>query len=288
MLYRPWLVFPALCLAVGMICTVPDSATAQDSDSTFRDLVRKHFSLRSRPQQDTSPYQTQLAEAIGAEEGLDGVVALEYTVLLRNGELEKPVDPKGYEFKVGDEIRIKIQPMNDMYIYIYHEGASGHRVCLLPETDERVPLAKANQSLVLPPDGYFEFSDPPGSETLVVVATEKPLDDLASLANVVFQKPDTELTEDEKKIKAQLKGRVEKTLQSIRRRQTTGTTYRDAFSSETLKKVAAEAKEKNTTRAVFEEPPSGKNGSTFTMLANYKKDGGRLDLFVSIPLKSHR
>jgi hypothetical protein len=49
--------------------------------------------------------------------------------------------------------------------------------------------------------------------------------------------------------------------------------------------VGDELKSEGNTRAVLEEPPHGKQKSTFTMSVSPDKEGAG-ELFVSIPLKS--
>jgi hypothetical protein len=200
--------------------------------------------------------------------------------------MEEPVDAATHQFNVGDQIRVRIKPLSGLYIYIFHEGASGQRVCLLPTDNEKPPLAKADQMLDLPQDGsVFEFSPPAGEEKLIVVATEEPSDDLAALSNVVFKKPDDQLTPSEKELQDKLKARSQKTLKSIRDRQALGTRYRGLFTEEAVSNVSKEMGDKGTSRAVLEEPPTGKQSSTFAMTAGLKGESG-LELFVTIPLKS--
>ncbi|KKL63284.1 hypothetical protein LCGC14_2176600, partial [marine sediment metagenome] len=126
-----------------------------------------------------------LAKLIGYSTPVKNVIALEYKVLLFANGRETPVDPKTHEFKVGDRIRVMIEPMDDYHVYIFHIGASGEHRFLLPVDQEDAPLAKREQPVALPDDGYFEFSDPPGDETLMVVATETPVPDLDVLAEVL-------------------------------------------------------------------------------------------------------
>ena len=40
--------------------------------------------------------------------------------------------PKTYPFKVGDRIRLTVEPFTKSYIYIFHVGASGKQMFLLP------------------------------------------------------------------------------------------------------------------------------------------------------------
>lgn len=253
------------------------AAAARAEEPTVRDLVRKFVK------------QQELAKADSSAEALPGdlrkVIALEYTVLLLKGDQQQAVDPHAYSFQLGDRIRVQIQPLSDLYIYIFHEGASGERTCLLPSEDEKPPLAKRDQTLRLPNDGgYFEFKPPAGEERLIVVATETPVD-VNVLTTLVFKAPDEKLTPEEEAIQQKLKGRVHKTLKSIREQLSQGTKFRGLFTDELLNEVGDELKGDGNTRAVLEEPPHGKQKSTFTMSVSPDKEGAS-ELFVSIPLKS--
>ncbi|HEY5311111.1 MAG TPA: DUF4384 domain-containing protein [Pirellulales bacterium] len=264
------------CLAMGLLAALPGVGLA--AESTFRDLVRKYVAEKAKGEDPPKPP--------GLPADIKTVLALEYTVLLRRDDKEMPVNAETYMFEIGDRIRVRVKPVNQLYIYIFYQGASGQRSCLLPTEKEKPPLAGAGQTLELPNDGSVcEFTPPAGDEKLIVVATEQPSDDLAALASVVFKKPEEQLTAAEKLLHDSLKVRSEKKLKSIRERQAQGTRYRGLFDEEALTQVSQEMARKRTTRAVFEEPPSDKQPSTFSMSASVGGDGP-LELFVTIPLKS--
>jgi hypothetical protein len=273
------LCYPALAalLAAAAIVLLPSGRTSAADGPTFRDLVRKYVKDGDGK---------QLGTLIGFSKPVEHVIALEYTVLAKSKDgHEDAVDPQSHEFKLGDQIRVRVQPVNDTYIYIFHEGASGARVCLLPTEQEKPPFVKAGQTVELPGDGYFEFSAPPGSEQLLVVATEKPTDDLAGLSNVVFNKPDDQLTPSEKEIKSSLKAKVQKTLKSIRARQSEATTYRGLLNEDAVKDFVRKVEKSGTSRGVLEEPPTAKDSATFAMVASEKNEP-QANLFVSIALRS--
>lgn len=253
-----------------------DSDRATDADqSAVRDLVRKYIQQQEQP------------EAEGGQDALPGdlrkVMALEYTVLLAKGTTEEAVDPHAYNFQLGDRVRVQIEPLSNVFIYIFHEGTSGKRSCLLPADDETPPLAKRGETLKLPNDGYFEFEPPAGEERMIVVATEAPVEKTV-LSTLVFKRPGEKLSPEEEELQPKLKGQIPKTLKSIRE-QTSGTRFRGMFSNELLSEVGEKLKDEGTTRAVLEEPPHGKQRSTFTMSVSPDKEGAS-ELFVSIPLKS--
>ncbi|HUY34301.1 MAG TPA: DUF4384 domain-containing protein [Pirellulales bacterium] len=261
---------------VAVLCLA--TAVRGDADEpSVRDLVRKYV----------QDHPNGAAVAEGAERlpgNIRKVVAMEYTVLLRKGDDEEPIDPHQHQFQLGDQIRVQVQPLSDLYIYIFHEGSSGRRSCLLPADDETAPLAKRDEILKLPNDGgYFQFEKPAGDERLIVVATEERVD-LKVLSGLVFKKPDEELSAEEQAIQKKLKARAQKTLKSIREQQTQGTKFRGMFNDDVLTKMGGELKDDESS-GVLEEPPHGREISTFSMSVSAKKQGAG-ELFVSIPLKS--
>ena len=251
------------------------AGVVQGAEPSFRDLVRKYVQ---------NPQPGAVAALPGVPEGLNKIIALEYTVLLRTPTGEEAVDATKYQFKLGDQIRVRIKPLSGLHIYIFHEGASGERTCLLPTDKETPPLASPDKELELPADGsVFEFSPPAGDEKLIVVALEQPSADLAALSDVIFKKPEDQLTPAEKDVQKQLKAKGSQTLKSILDRQSQSTRYRGLFTDESLANVKGQAAGK--TRAVLEEPPHGTQKSTFSLSAS-KGDDKQGELYVTIPLKS--
>lgn len=116
-------------------------------------------------------------------------IALEYTVVLvdEHGG-ERAVDPAEHTFRVGDSFLVRIRPQDDLYVYVFNEGPSGDRTCLLPASGEQPRLVKAGADISLPDDGgYFTFEPPAGEEKLVVVALPEPTDDVRLLASSVLK-----------------------------------------------------------------------------------------------------
>ena len=263
-------------VALAALMMSATSVAGGAEGATFRDLVRKY---------NKDGNGKTLAQSVGLSKPVEQVVALEYTVLLRSDGNEQAVDPRTHRFRIGDQIRIRVQPVGDVYLYVFHEGASGQRLCLLPIEQEKVPFVGAGKVVNLPDDGYFEFDVPPGNEELLVVATEKPTADLAALSNVVFKKPESELTPQEKDIKKTLKASVQKTLQSIRERQNESTNYRGLLDEDAMKSLARKVESSGATRTVIEEPPTRSNSSTFASVIDTQPDV-KPNLLISIPLKS--
>lgn len=280
---------PSLCwgLIVFSLTFVSTAAGAGDDESSVRDLVRKYVRRQDQAANTGTP-KTPGPKKGDVPDKLPGdlrkVIALEYTVLLLKGDREEAVDPHKHEFKLGDKIHVQVEPLSDLYIYIFHEGASGERICLLPDKNETPPLAKRESTLRLPDDGYIEFGPPAGEERLIVVATEEKVDRNV-LTTLVFKKPDEKLSAEEQAIQKKLKARDQKTLKSIREQRSQGTKFRGLFTDEVLAEIGSDLKGEAGTRAVLEEPPHGAEKSTFTMSVSPDKEGPR-ELFVSIPLKS--
>jgi len=245
-------------------------------EQALRDLVRRYAKDGNGE---------LIAKATGFSKPVEHVVALEYEVLLRVDGEEKAVDPDRHQFKLGDQVRVRIEPMVDTYIYIYHKGASGKHGILLPTEEEKAPFVKQGTPVELPGDGYFEFVPPPGAEELMVVATEEPISDLALLASTLFKQDDSLCTPEEQALKKKLTARVRKTLQSIRERHEESVTFRGLPTPEARKKFVQEVRRTGTTRAVVSESPGGESSGTFAMVASTEADD-RPNLFVSIPLKS--
>lgn len=246
---------------------------AQAGEPTTRDLVRKYIQEGNGK---------ELGKLIGFTKEVAHVVALDYSIaVLQNGQ-ETEVDPQNHQFAIGDQIQVKIQPVTDASIYIFHQGASGEKTCLLPKEDrgEQAPLVKGGTTIKLPDDGYFEFVAPPGSEELIVVATEKPTADLAALTNVVFKKPDEQLTTAEQEVKKTMLSTVNKTLNSIRDRQAKSNKFRGLLDAEQMQEHFT-----GNTRGVLEEPPHDKTGSTFVVSATTETQESP-SLWVNIKLKS--
>lgn len=209
-------------------------------------------------------------------------VALEYTVLMSKGGDEKPVDPADHKFVVGDRFLIRIEPKSDAYIYVFNEGPTGERVCLLPGEHEKPPLAKAGKTIELPEIDRFEFAPPPGDEKLIVVATSEPSKDLAALANVVFRKPADLLTSEEKAERENLKTLVEKTLKSCEQ-PAGGARMRGVPKTGEWEAFLAQLKAAGS--GLVEIPYSADQPSTFVMAAR-PRGTGKPSMVVRIVLKS--
>ena len=234
-------------------------------EPTFRDLTRKYFKDGNG---------ADLAKLVGYNEPVKKVIALEYKVLLSENGKETPVDPKTHEFKVGDKIRVSIEPLSDYYVYIYQIGASGQSGFLLPAKDEDPPLAKTGNPVALPDDGFFEFTAPPGEETLMVVAAEKPIANRAVLASILGKKPGEKDTPEEKAVREYSQGDPQESAQVGGRneqgdyrphRHVRGITAEE----KPMRQLAEEIRTRGVKDGTFEEP-SANGTSVLYMSCNEK------------------
>lgn len=251
--------------------------TAQAAEPPFRDAVRRSLAPR-KPAEEPTPLPGLPAE-------LEQAVALEYSVLLRKEGADETVDPAKYSFQPGDQIRVRIQPLRDLYLYVFYEDAVGRRRCLLP-ADRNTPwLTKRDQPVDLPTDGsVFEFDGKSGEEELTVVALDKPDDDLAAMCDLVCKKAENKLTAEERVTQGELRTRCQVMLKSIEDRQAQAARFRGVVNEAALAKLSREWKQSGAAAVVLEEPPGPRQTATLALSAS--KTGGRPALVVTIPLKS--
>ena len=262
-----------------LACTVGPLArgTAAAGETTFRDLARKYFK-----DGDAKP----LADVSGLSGDVKKVIALEYKVLLLADGQEKAVDPKTHQFKMGDQIRITVEPFADYYVYVYHIGASGRKGFLLPTEEEDPPLTKRDKRIPLPDDGFFEFEDPPGEETLLVVATEEPIADRAVLASVLTKKPGDTYTAQEEAVRKSVKATRKKVLKSTAetRKEIIDHTvmWRGIATKNAQERLTTDIRTRNVRSGTFEEPTA--DGTTAMYLSLDEENHPAL--LVNIPLMS--
>lgn len=250
--------------AAGLVLmvAVPHVALAIEPGAQSRDLFR-------------SQMKTQFTS----------IVALQYEIVLLEDGKEKPIlNPDEHVFSLGDQILVRIEPVEDVYIYIFQEGTSGHRSCLLPQDDETAPMAKKGETITLPDDGTaIEFGLPVGKEKLIVAATVEPSKDLAALANAVFKKDAELLTGRELEERKRLRAKNAQVLESIGKQMAAGVTYRGLLADDKTKDFVEKARERGVGSVV--SPPSGDETSTFAM--SVRGEGkGPASLVLTIPLNS--
>ncbi len=252
-------------------------SVAPAAEPAFRESVRRSLaSAKTAEEGKTLP---------GLPADLEQVMALEYSVVLYKEGIEQAVDPSIYSFRLGDKIRVRIQPLTGFYLYIFYEDATGRRRCLLP-ADRNTPwLAKQGQPVELPTDGsVFEFDGKSGEDELTVVALTKPDDDLAAMCDLVCKKTESKLTPEERVTQGELRARCQARLKVLEDLQSQAVRFRGPLDAAALAKVSAEWKQQGAGAAVLEEPPIERQTSTLALSAS--KIGASPALLVTIPLKS--
>lgn len=250
---------------------------AQGAEPPFREVVRRYIGHRKDVSQKEPPagYPTDVSQSI----------ALEYAVKLRHNGSDESVDAEQHQFVPGDQIRVRIQPFDDVYIYVFFEDEGGCRHCLLPSDKNQPRLAKHDQPIELPTDGtVFEFEMGCKGETLVLVATKDLDPDLAALCEAVCKKRSATLTPEERTAQAELRQRNDKALAAIQDRQSLAVGYHGRISSQSLARVAAEMKERDVADALLVEPPGADQPSTLALFLSKSEASPRL--VIRIPLKS--
>jgi len=208
-------------------------------------------------------------------------IALEYTVIaIDDTGKERFVDPHAHTFKVGDSFLVRIKPQDDVYVYVFNEGPTGERTCLLPTGDEKPPLVKTGVEISLPDDGgFFTFAEPAGEEKLIVVALQEPSDDLKLLTSAVFKAGRTgaaPLTSAQ----AAAKKDADATMDAIRKRSADGVQSRGP-----VRKVVERADGLGAgSRVIHVEPPQGNETSSYGIAVSTDDP----ELFLDIPLRSSR
>jgi len=206
-------------------------------------------------------------------------LALEYTVIsIDDTGRERHVDPHSHTFAVGDSFLVRIRPQDDVYVYVFNEGPTGERACLLPSEGEQPPLVKRGDEIALPDDGgYFTFSEPAGEEKLVVVALTEPNDDLRLLTNAVFKSGRSAaatLSSQQREAKKQ----ADSGMESLRQRAGKGVQSRGPV----RKLVERVESLGDGERVTHVEPPQAGETSSYGIAVS----AGEPELFLDIPLRS--
>jgi hypothetical protein len=206
-------------------------------------------------------------------------IALEYTVIaIDDTGRERTVDPQAHTFKVGDSFLVRIRPQDDVYVYVFNEGPTGERACLLPSQGEKPPLVKQGVEIALPDDGgFFTFAEPAGQEKLVVVALQEPNEDLRLLTSAVFKSGRVDggtITTEQQAARKQ----ADAGMESLRERAAKGVQSRGP-----VRKLVDRADGlKPGDRITHVEPPSAGESSSYGIAVS----AGNPELFLDIPLRS--
>jgi hypothetical protein len=120
-----------------------------------------------------------------------GPLGLRYALLKVNGPESTEV-PQTTEFTSGDRIRLKVQPNDDGYLYIVHQGTSGNWGILFPKLTANPDSNRiqAGVQYEVPPESAFRFSGNPGTERLFILLTRVPERDLDNIIYSVKGRPE--------------------------------------------------------------------------------------------------
>lgn len=262
------------CCAVMAFCL---SVNARAGEPSYRDVLRRYV-VHHKDTDGADRPPGYPAEA-------NQLIALEYSVLLRKDGLDEPVDPERHQFQQGDQIRVRIQPLSDLYVYVFFEDGRSCRRCLLPSDKNSPRLAKHDQPVELPTDGgVFEFDAASQQERLVLIASERPDGGLSTLCEAVCKKRDDRLTPQERALQTDLRARNDKALLSIRNHQAMAVAYHGRLSAKALSRASGEMKQRGATELLLEESLVDKQTTTLVMLIS--KSASPPQLAVTIPLKS--
>lgn len=192
------------------------------------------------------------------------IVALEYEVLATVNGKEVAVNPQFHKFKIGDTFRVRLTPQTNAYVYFFHEqkrpDVEKKTTCLLPEKGESAPRCHQGEALILPDDGtVFQFTNPPGKETLVVVATDEPVADLDSLGGKAMAGAEAKPLET---LKEGSRGLIARSLDD-----------------DALQAGQQNLRENKEAKIVFQAPPTKDDRSTLGLAVNTR-------LVLEIPLSS--
>lgn len=250
------------------------------AEPAFRETLRRYVDARSDETRSTEPPP-------GFASVVEHSIGLEYSVMLRKDGIDEPVDADHHRFHAGDQIRVRIQPLSELYIYVFFDDQGGCRRCLLPSDKNSPRLAKYDQPVELPSDGsVFEFEAAAEQETFTLIATQKPDEDLAGLCDLVCKKRSDRLSPEERTLQADLASKNQRAMTAIQDRQQKAVFYRGRLSPQSLSRAAADMKQRGADDVVVVEPPGEKQTSTLVMM--FSTSTAAPKLVVSIALKATR
>jgi serine/threonine protein kinase len=112
----------------------------------------------------------------------------------RDGSGQPLPAPESTAFRSGDGVRVTVQSPQDGYLYVLNEAPVLDAATGLPRytvifpspfSNRGAPRLPANQSVQILEQGWIEFGDAEGAETLWLVWAARPLDDLEGIGDLV-------------------------------------------------------------------------------------------------------
>jgi hypothetical protein len=146
--------------------------------------VRQLYYFGAKASKDTLPpvqrsaARTKNATAEGQTSMAVMNLGLRYNlVLVQRGNVSVPVDSTR-NFRNGECVAIEVQANRSGYLYVMGKQSDGNWIPLLPSMQMPDEINVLDPGMkVRAPKGYcFEITDPPGTETLVVVLSRDPRD----------------------------------------------------------------------------------------------------------------
>jgi hypothetical protein len=98
---------------------------------------------------------------------------LQYSIDLVRGAHQQTVGSQ-YAFQSGDEIKFRVQPNIDGYLYVFVQNSDGSKDVLFPDNNERNDIQRGFE-YVIPRDGTFAFDDNPGVENVRLILSRRPI-----------------------------------------------------------------------------------------------------------------
>ena len=83
------------------------------------------------------------------------------------------------EFKSGEKIKLNLKSNRDGYLYIVNIGTTGTSRVLFPHSGHTDNFIEASKTYSVPFDTYMKFDDNPGEETLLILLSPKPMNELS-------------------------------------------------------------------------------------------------------------
>jgi hypothetical protein len=110
-------------------------------------------------------------------------LGLRYSLLRDDGSGRFREVPTDTVFRTGDRIRLRAETNAAGYVYVVHEGSDGNWSVLFPASNVNGSrnTVRKNEPQDVPAGGAFRFTDPSGTERVIVVVSREPIGDLERL-----------------------------------------------------------------------------------------------------------
>ncbi|MFZ5830509.1 MAG: DUF4384 domain-containing protein [Planctomycetota bacterium] len=233
---------------------------------------------------------TEISQAVGFDKPVRQLTALEYKVQLVDGESPRLIDPKTHQFKIGDRVRLVVEPYTRSYLYVYHIGASGKRTFLWPIDNEKPEPVAPRKEVTLPSSGWFEFVAPPGDELVLLVAAREPVKDLELLAGALTKPPEGRTAQETavgKTIQSSLLAHLKSAREQEMEKRDKLVMWRGLPSAQELESLSNDVRGRGVDHGTLELLPEKETDGTCVMYVSTSEDPEKpTNLLVTIPLQS--